>query len=113
MDPITQGIFGGVFAQTLVNKKKIFYGSIVGVISGLAPDLDVLIRSETDPLLSLEYHRQFSHSLIFIPIGALFVSLITSVACKDPKTPPILPNTPLLEQLFILLSLGSLVKRHR
>ena len=44
MDPITQGIFGGVFAQTLVNKKKIFYGSIVGVISGLAPDLDVLIR---------------------------------------------------------------------
>ena len=82
MDPITQGIFGGVFAQTLVNKKKIFYESIVGVISGLAPDLDVLIRSETDPLLSLEYHRQFSHSLIFIPIGALFVSLITHMIFK-------------------------------
>lgn len=35
----------------------------------MAPDLDVLIRSTEDPLLFLEFHRQFSHALIFIPIG--------------------------------------------
>jgi inner membrane protein len=41
----------------------------------MAPDLDVLIRSSTDPLLFLEYHRQFTHALAFIPLGALLVSL--------------------------------------
>ncbi len=43
----------------------------------MAPDLDVLIRSETDPLLFLEYHRQFTHALIFIPIGALICAAVT------------------------------------
>jgi inner membrane protein len=42
----------------------------------MAPDLDSLIRSSTDPLLSLEYHRQFTHSLIFIPIGSLICALM-------------------------------------
>jgi len=45
-------------------------------------DADALIRSSTDPLLTLEYHRQFSHSLIFIPVGALLVSLILWPAFK-------------------------------
>ena len=37
----------------------------------MAADLDVLIRSSADPLLFLEYHRQFTHSLVFIPVGGL------------------------------------------
>jgi hypothetical protein len=41
----------------------------------MAPDLDVLISSRTDPLLFLEYHRQFTHSLVFIPFGAGLVAL--------------------------------------
>ena len=44
---------------------------VIGALAGMAPDLDVLIQSPTDPLLQLEYHRQFTHSLLFIPIGAL------------------------------------------
>jgi len=36
---------------------------MLGFLSGMAPDLDILIRSSTDPLLSLEYHRQFTHFL--------------------------------------------------
>jgi inner membrane protein len=42
----------------------------------MAADLDVLIRSSSDPLLFLEYHRQFTHSLIFVPFGGLFCALI-------------------------------------
>ena len=34
------------------------------------------IQSSDDPILSLEYHRQFSHSLFFIPIGSLIVALL-------------------------------------
>ena len=74
MDPLSQGTVGAAFAQSAANKKNIAKVSIVGFLAGLAPDLDVLIRSSTDPVLFLEYHRQFTHSLIFIPFGALIVS---------------------------------------
>ena len=45
MDPVTQGAFGAIFAQTISGKKKILFGSIVGCCAGLAPDLDIFIRS--------------------------------------------------------------------
>ena len=76
MDPITQGTVGAAFAQSAANKNNILRISIIGFLAGLAPDLDVLIRSSTDPILFLEYHRQFSHSLFFIPFGSLIVALL-------------------------------------
>ncbi len=79
MDPVTQGAFGTIFAQIMSDKKKFLVGSIVGCLAGLAPDLDIFIRSDSDPLLKLEYHRQFTHSIIFIPIGALFVTLFSRI----------------------------------
>jgi len=82
LDPVSQGAFGAIFAQTISNKKKLIAGSILGCLAGLAPDLDVLIRSNSDPLLKLEFHRQFTHSLVFIPIGALIVTLFTRLFFK-------------------------------
>ena len=76
MDPISQATVGAAFAQSKANKKNILSISVIGFLAGLAPDLDVLIRSSTDPMLSLEYHRQFTHSLFFIPFGALIVALV-------------------------------------
>ena len=68
MDPLSQGAIGASLAQTsVIDKKYLISAGIIGFLSGIAPDLDILIRSEQDPLLFLEYHRQFSHSLIFIP----------------------------------------------
>ena len=83
MDPLSQGAFGAIFAQTIANKKKLLVGSILGCIAGLAPDLDIFIRSSTDPLLKLEFHRQFTHALVFIPIGALLVTLLSRVLFKN------------------------------
>jgi inner membrane protein len=76
MDPISQGTVGAVFAQSTSNKNNIVRIGIIGFLAGLAPDLDVLIRSSNDPILFLEYHRQFSHSLFFIPLGSLIVALL-------------------------------------
>ena len=76
MDPLSQGTVGAALAQSSASKKNIFKISVIGFLAGLAPDLDVLIQSSTDPILSLEYHRQFSHSLLFIPFGALIVALL-------------------------------------
>lgn len=75
MDPITQGAFGAVFAQTQGNTKNLAKAAVIGAIAGMAPDLDVLIRSTDDSMLALQYHRHFTHSLLFIPFGGLICSL--------------------------------------
>ena len=76
MDPVTQGTVGAVLPQSLANRRTAVWATVCGLLAGLAPDLDVLIRSENDPLLFLEYHRQFTHSLIFIPVGGSLVGLL-------------------------------------
>ncbi len=70
MDPLTQGTLGAALSQTAAQPAKVRAFAAAGAVAGLAPDLDILIRSSTDPLLYLEFHRQFSHSLIFVPVGA-------------------------------------------
>lgn len=76
MDPLTQGMLGAALALSVSKRKNLRAVAILGGISGMAPDLDVLIRSSHDPLLFLEYHRQFTHSLLFIPFGSLFCALV-------------------------------------
>ena len=76
MDPLSQGSLGASLAQSGSNPAKIKAATLLGCFGGLAPDLDVFIFSPTDPLLFLEFHRQFTHSLVFIPFGALLVATI-------------------------------------
>ena len=76
MDPLTQGVVGVVAAQQPVKRTHILIASMLGLLAGMTPDLDVLIRSDADPLLALEYHRQFTHSLFFIPIGSLICACV-------------------------------------
>lgn len=76
MDPITQGAVGAAVAVATTRQHRL-PAAITGALAGMAPDLDVFIRSDIDPLLTLEYHRQFTHSLIFIPvIGGLCALLV-------------------------------------
>ncbi len=77
MDPLTQGVLGATIPQALSNKKQhMVLAGVMGFFAGMAADLDVLIRSPSDPLLFLEYHRQFTHSLVFIPLGGLLCAFI-------------------------------------
>jgi inner membrane protein len=76
MDPVSQGVLGASVPQAFSQKKYIVAATLFGALSGMAPDLDSFIRSDTDPLLYLQFHRQFSHSLIFIPIGSLICALV-------------------------------------
>ncbi len=75
MDPVSQAVVGSAAAQS-ISKKQFVSAGILGCLGGMAPDLDVLIRSSTDPLLFLTYHRHFTHSLLFIPIGGLICALV-------------------------------------
>ena len=71
MDPVTQGVLGASVGQAASRASDLRAAAVLAALSGMAPDLDVLIRSDVDPLLFLEYHRHFTHSLVFIPFGAL------------------------------------------
>jgi inner membrane protein len=82
MDPITQGALGAALPQSIrtkwfsCHKYYAALAGILGMLGGMAADFDVLIYSDTDPLLFLTYHRQFTHSVIFIPFGGIIVALL-------------------------------------
>jgi inner membrane protein len=75
VDPVTQGVLGAAAAQAVVGERLGRKTWWLGALGGMAPDLDIVIRSAADPLLLLEYHRHFTHSLAFIPIGGVLVAL--------------------------------------
>ena len=77
MDVLSQAVLGASFSQSFAkDKSKQLTAMLIGALAGMAPDLDILIYSTDDPLLFLEFHRQFTHSLFFIPFGALLCSFI-------------------------------------
>ena len=50
MDPFTQGVVG-VTASKSISQKNTLVASIIGLLAGLAPDIDIFIKSSNDPLL--------------------------------------------------------------
>jgi len=82
MDPFTQGVLGASLPQTISAKwsrgykYRVALAGLLGMVGGMAADLDVLISSVTDPLFFLTYHRHFTHSLIFIPFGGFMVAVL-------------------------------------
>lgn len=76
MDPLTQGALGAALPQATRRARHIRAAAALGFLSGMVADLDILIRSDSDPLLFLDFHRQFTHSLIFMPVGGLLCALV-------------------------------------
>ena len=76
MDPFSHAIVGATCAGALRLSGISTRTAIVsGALAGMAPDLDILIRSSQYPLLALKYHRHFTHALAFAPLGALLTAL--------------------------------------
>jgi inner membrane protein len=76
MDPVTQSFLGAALAQSVARPKDLRRAGFAGALGGFLPDADVLIRWPSDPLLFLDYHRQFTHSLAFIPIGGALTAAL-------------------------------------
>jgi inner membrane protein len=79
VDSLTQIVLGAAVGEATLGKrignKALLYGAIAGTI----PDLDVLAGSFTDTITAIEWHRGFSHSLIFC---LLLAPLLAWVANK-------------------------------
>ncbi len=83
MDPLTHAAMGAGFAagaaamrpqpaeSALATRR---FAAVAGAVAGLAPDIDVLFQSGEDALRVLDYHRHFTHALLFAPLGALVVA---------------------------------------
>jgi inner membrane protein len=74
VDPLTQGLLGAAAAQAVLGR-RFPRAWLVGAVGGMAADLDVLVRSASDPLLAVQAHRQFTHALLFIPVGGAAAAL--------------------------------------
>ncbi|MBL8631040.1 MAG: metal-dependent hydrolase [Rhodospirillaceae bacterium] len=100
MDPLTQGTLGAAFTQSFVKKRpQVRMAAGFGFLGGIAADIDVLIRSNTDPLLFLDYHRHFTHSLAFIPIGGLLCATLAHLLFRKRTQLPFLTT-------FLFCTLG-------
>lgn len=75
MDPVSQALVGAVTAQAALTGRLGKRAFACGAVGGLLPDLDVLIRSSSDPLLAMEMHRHFTHALVMVPLGGLVAAL--------------------------------------
>ena len=75
MDPISHAALGASCAQVMLGKYNKNIPWQMGALAAMAPDLDIFIRFKNDPMSTEFWHRHFTHSLLFIPLGALIVAL--------------------------------------
>jgi inner membrane protein len=75
MDGFTHGVLGAATAHAVFGRRLGRWALLIGAGAGMLPDADYLIRSPSDPLLTLVTHRSFTHALLFIPLGGLIATL--------------------------------------
>lgn len=90
MDPLTHATLGIAVALAVVPRTNSLRAiALAGFAAGTLPDVDIFLHSDTDPLFGLEYHRHFTHSLVFSPVIALIGSVIAwlVLACFGNRSP--------------------------
>ena len=83
MDSLTQIVLGAAVGNATLGKrignKAILYGAIAGTI----PDLDVIFGKFTDTITAVEWHRGFSHSILFcVLFSPVFGWLVNKIERK-------------------------------
>lgn len=73
MDNITHALTGGIIAKAIDDKKTGNWGMIAGITMGYFPDIDFILGLFNRQFY-IQYHRDFTHSLILIPLYSIFFS---------------------------------------
>ena len=83
MDSLTHTITGAVIAEAIRDERLGKWGTYAGLAMGIFPDSDFVLGL-FDRQFYLEYHRDFTHSLLLIPFYALFFSwLFVRISRRD------------------------------
>ena len=75
MDVITQGVLGAAAAGAVRNKPLGRMALLIGAGAGAFPDIDTALEPISDPALPWQWHRHFTHALVFIPIAGLLSTI--------------------------------------
>lgn len=87
MDSLTQIVLGASVGEAVLGKKVGNKAMLYGAIAGTIPDLDVLSRYFVDTVTATEWHRGFSHSILFAVLFApIFGWLISKIERKSRAT---------------------------
>jgi len=70
LDSLTQIVLGAAVGEAVIGKKVGNKAILWGAVAGTIPDLDVLSRSFMDVVDSTDFHRGFSHSIVFCLLAA-------------------------------------------
>lgn len=85
MDPLSHALLGAASAYAVAPTRSRM-AVLAGVAGAMLPDIDILISSSSDPLLALEFHRHFTHSFAFAPLGAFIIAAILWLAMRGKAT---------------------------
>ncbi|MEM7381892.1 MAG: metal-dependent hydrolase [Bacteroidota bacterium] len=84
MDSLTQIVLGASVGEAVLGKKVGNKAMLYGAIAGTIPDLDVLSSNFVDTVTAIEWHRGFSHSILFSLLFApIFGWLISKIEKKS------------------------------
>ncbi|RZS92442.1 metal-dependent hydrolase [Aquimarina brevivitae] len=70
MDSLTQIVLGAAVGEAVLGKKIGNQAIVWGAVAGTIPDLDVLTKFFVDDVTANEWHRGFSHSILFCVMAA-------------------------------------------
>lgn len=76
MDPVSHIVLGASLGYAAFSRRLGRTAAAAGGLAAFVPDADIFIRSATDPLIAIEYHRGFTHSFAFAPVGAAIVAAL-------------------------------------
>lgn len=79
MDSLTQIVLGASVGEAVLGKKVGNKAAFYGAIAGTIPDLDVLAGFFVDEITAIEWHRGFSHSILFAVIASPVLGKIVSI----------------------------------
>lgn len=82
MDSLSQLVLGAATAEAVMGRKAGNRAILWGAIGGTIPDLDVLCRPFVDVVTGMDWHRGFSHSLLFFVLFAPMLGWLISKVHK-------------------------------
>ncbi|MGQ9636283.1 MAG: metal-dependent hydrolase [Thermodesulfobacteriota bacterium] len=83
MDTLTHTLTGAVIAKAINDERIGHWGTLTGLAMGVFPDTDFVLGLFNYQFY-LQYHRDFTHSLILIPFYSFFFSWVFTKISKRP-----------------------------
>ncbi len=83
MDSLTQIVLGAAVGEAAIGKKVGNKAMLWGAIAGTIPDLDVLTKFFVDNVTANEWHRGFSHSILFSIIASPILGWVVAKLYKN------------------------------